>query len=432
MTMLKGTESNAANKKKFSDDGSTYIFPVGQAAPGASFAPATPQTVPSPQEIAAQVVEPQIAAASQVPSSVNFVNAPDSAPVADRSVATVSMAPAPVNTSSPNIPDYSGQMDGLINNYQKETGAIEAKVQETERLKQEALENHQKKMDEEKEALTNIEPKNYFHGKNTWQKILGGVGLFLGSITPEGARNVANIIDKEIERDIDAQKTNIQLKRDSADKDYQRLLQKFGSQEAALLAKKKGAFELLGLQIKKLEMNARNAETRAKLGIAGQEIQLKGKALDIDIFKASMKAQQEAAKNSVPGYGGAPLDPASKKAFAASVAGAQTIRTSLSELKKIIGGTGESIPFTKANDRAKQLVNDVQLRLKDILNLGVLSESDDIRLRQYVSNPSLFTSDSRALAEIDGVLQLVEASVSAQAGSLGQFKIVPQGARKKQ
>jgi hypothetical protein len=113
------------------------------------------------------------------------------------------------------------------------------------------------------------------------------------------------------------------------------------------------------------------------------------------------------------------------------LASADTIRGSLSELSQVIKGTGEAIPFTQSNDRAKQLVNDVQLQLKEIKKLGVLSGADSVRLDSYISNPSIFKSDSRMQAEIKGVTDLVNKAIAAYEKRLGQYKIMPRDFRGK-
>ena len=424
MPMVKGTQTiKDLEKEQLSeDDGSRYIFPAGEAAPGANIAPEA-AAQPNPED----VVNPSFPVQQEVATQQSaFVN-PNQTVEPQRAVATAAptmQAPAAPQTSG--IPDNTDIGTGAIDAYAKQASGMDDRLA---KLNEERAAAIQAKLDEDEKDMAKIEPKSFFEGKNTWQKVLGGVGMFLGSITPEGAKNVASIIEKEINRDVEAQKLNVKLKQDKKDSAYQKLLQKYGSEEAAILAKKKGAYELLDLQMKKLEMTAKNAETRARISMGREELNLKKQELGIKLTEVIGKQSKELAKGSVPGYVGAPLDPTAKKELSAAVASASTIKSSLNELKTLVKGTGESIPFTQANDRAKQLVNDVQLRLKDILNLGVLSESDAGRLEKYVSNPSLFTSDSRALAEIEGVLKLVGSSVDTKAKSLGVSKVGVPGAR---
>ena len=422
MAMVKGTQTVADLKKlKPEDDGSRYIFPAGEAAPGANIAPAV-----AAEPNAEDVVNPAFPVQQEVATSQSaFVN-PSQAVEPQRGVATAAPTmQAPAAAQAP-IPDNTDVGTKAIDDYSKSAAGMDDQLAKIQQERSAAI---MAKLEEDEKDVQKIEPKSYFEGKNTWQKVLGGVGMFLGSITPEGARNVASIIEKEINRDVEAQKLNIKLKQDKKNSSYQKLLQKYGSDEAAILAKKKGAYDLLDMHLKKLEMVAKNQETRARLSMGREELQLKRDDNKIKMLELLGKQNKEIAKGSIPGYSGAPLDPTAKKELAAAVSSADTIKSSLSELKTLVKGTGESIPFTQANDRAKQLVNDVQLRLKDILNLGVLSESDAGRLEKYVSNPSLFTSDSRALAEIEGVLKLVSSSVDTRARSLGVSKNSVPGAR---
>jgi hypothetical protein len=132
-----------------------------------------------------------------------------------------------------------------------------------------------------------------------------------------------------------------------------------------------------------------------------------------------MKAQKDMAEYSIPGYTGAPLDSTAKREFINMKSSAETIKSSLGALSKLVAGVGEGIPFTQKNDKAKQYVNDIQLQLKEIKKLGVLSNADSNRLDYYISNPGILKSDSRMQSEIKGVLALVEKAVSEQEKLLG-------------
>jgi hypothetical protein len=387
-----------------------------------------------PQEVQ-NFANPDALVANRAPadltSTQSFTNpsAPQGQSASTGQTLAAPVAPAvPTAPATPRLYDESGDVDKVIQGFEEQNRGFQKEAEDIQKQKELAI---QQQIENDAKSLPQVKPTDIFAGKATWQKILGGIGLFLGSLTPEGAKNVANMIDKEIERDQQLQLNNIKLKQDKDDRHFKNLMQKYGSQEAALSAKKADAFGMVKLHIEKLGLASKNAHNRATLQLAYKQAENEESRYRAAAYQAALKAQKEDQKGSVPGYEGAPLDPATKREFTGMLASADTIRGSLSELSQVIKGTGEAIPFTQSNYRAKQLVNDVQLQLKEIKKLGVLSGADSVRLDSYISNPSIFKSDSRMQAEIKGVTDLVNKAIAAYEKRLGQYKIMPRDFRGK-
>jgi hypothetical protein len=126
----------------------------------------------------------------------------------------------------------------------------------------------------------------------------------------------------------------------------------------------------------------------------------------------------------IPGYENTITDKTAKDKFIQTVAGKKTLDATLGELETLVKGTGEAIPFTTKNVRAKQLVQDAQLQMKEIKKLGVLSGDDAKRLEDYISKPSLFKSDAIMLEQIKGMRDLANKALKAQETTYG---LVPTG-----
>lgn len=301
----------AKEEQLIADEANNFVMqrdPVNLPADANAFVnPVIPQTPAAPTE---------------------FVN--PGQPQAD-SVRSIASAP-PTLPVSPGVTDRTPEINQGFDAYQTQSAAIDSDIQKVQQERQAALD----RLAEDDANLPKVEPKGFFTGKNTWQKVLGGVGLFLSSFTPEGARNVANIIDKEIERDMDAQKTNIKLQQDKNNKDYQRMIEKYGSQEAALLAKKRDAFGLLDLHMKKLEMASRNEETRARISQGREEINLKREALTNELLKAHLSANKEAQKGMIPGFQGSNQNPAIVKDITERVTAQKAANKSLEQLEELL------------------------------------------------------------------------------------------------
>lgn len=369
-----------------------------------------------------QVSIPQVPAQTQA-----FVNPNAPQVQAQRAPAEAPLASPALQAPEVAIPDQTGKINQATNDLNTQVAAVDSEMTRVQKEKEEAL----KKLEEDDKNIPKIEPHGFFHGKSTWQKILGGVGMFLGSITPEGARNVANIIDTEINRDIDAQKTNIKLKQDKNDKSYQRLLEKYGSQEGALLAKKRDAFGLLDAHMKSLEMNARNAETRARIQQGRQEIDIKRQALSNDLMTTMMKQQQELMKGSVPGYQGQITDPAAANNFKEQVVSYQSALPMIKELEDMAKIGGSSLSPEKIA-RANQLRTLLKGQLRVILvGPGAVNESEQKLMDSAISDPtSFFSLQSNNLSKLGLLKQSLRNKVDATAAIYGLTKITPANARK--
>jgi hypothetical protein len=322
------------------------------------------------------------------------------------------------------MPDQSKEANGAFNTINTQTTALDSQVDALQKQKAADIE---KKIAEDDANVTKIEPHGFFHGKSTWQKILGGVGMFLGSITPEGARNVANIIDTEINRDIDAQKTNIKLKQDKSDKNFQRLMDRYGSQEAALLAKKRDAFTMLDLHLKKLELNARNAETRARLQQGRQEIELKKQAIGVDLYKASLTAGKEAQKGMLAGFKGNNQNPAIVKDLTERVTAQKSASNTIQKLEGLLKD-GALIGTNRA--LAQQLREDLAADIAKA-KFGRSSDSELEVARSLIPDvTSLTQRGSVDKALFSSLKNKIAQDVEAAASAAGYSRELPVGAQK--
>jgi hypothetical protein len=419
---MRWEKSKIKTPDPYVDDGSRYIFPAGEAAPGSNIAPAAAKPAPAPQEIAGQVE--QIANAPVAPQpQETFVN--PNAP-AERNIATTApeipqaAQPAAPAIDVPAIPtNQFADQEKLIN----DIGSQEQKLHE-ERAKL-----IQKQIEDDEKAAEIIEPKGFFEGKSTWQKILGGIGMFLGSITPEGARNVASMVEKEINRDIEAQKANIKLKQDKKDKRFQMMIQKYGSEEAALLAKKKTAFDLLDLQLKKLEMNARNAETRARLSMGREELNLKRQELAVRTGEAMMKAQKESSKGAIPGYIGSNQNPAMVKEVADRVAAGKAANALIDELEGLLK-SGATVPFSDKRKLAQQSIDALAAEIAKSQAGGKYSDFEYEKARGMIPDiTSLLQAKSVDKSLLAGLRAKVNKNVDSYASTAGYRRGQVSGAR---
>lgn len=408
-----------ANKARDISDPSRLIFPAGQAAPS-GIAPAAPVSL-SPEQA---LQFPKVTERSPAQTEEDFVTQESSQPAIEAQATpdylntyenAVKQDAATQQSLASQESSINEKQAKILNDQAIAEAEFAKKKEDDVKVINDEITKHQEELDNHK-----IEPHSFFHNKSGWEKVIGGIGLFLGSITPDGANRVANIIKSEIDRDTEAQKMDYQLKKgkvDGAKNRYKSYMDKYKDDQMARLAMSREKLTAAEYQIKGLM-----AKSKSSRAIAAGEEGLARIAMEKDMKTQQMIAQKMKLE-------GNNLTGAQKTGFTNTLASAETIKGSLDELSSLVKGTGESIPFTEKNDAAVRLVGDIQLQLKEIKKLGVLSGDDSKRLDFYISNPSMFKSDERMEASIKGVRSLVDKAVKAQEKSLGMSKPLPFGAK---
>jgi len=203
-------------------------------------------------------------------------------PLADRALASQDIQPRPADLSSSTAPtDIPSQslpqglaleakaqeqlgkdQAALLQAQQSELAARDAEAQAIREQKAAEVQDQISKINSMK-----IEPKSFWQGKSTGQKIAAGIGLFFASITPQGAQNAIKIIDDEIERDLVAQKANLSKEQNT----LSALEKQLGSADAAATAFRIKSLQMLDLKLKQAEAQARGPLARAK-AVQGQDM----------------------------------------------------------------------------------------------------------------------------------------------------------------
>lgn len=246
--------------------------------------------------------------------------------------------------------NVQGQIEGINND-----------IQNVQSKEEQAFQDFQKEDDEVKTKIKNFElkPKNFFAGKATWQKILGGVGMFLGSITPEGAKNVAGIIDKEIERDLDVQRNQLALLKDTrseAANRYKMKLDRFGSDKLAKMSMKKDALEMVKLQLDQIASSAKGELARGAALKGKAVIEQSQQTLQASMMKEYLSANKDSQKGMLPGYQGSNQNPQIVKDMTERVTAKDSALNTITKLENLLK---EGALFGKNAELAKQLRTDL-------------------------------------------------------------------------
>lgn len=324
---------------------------------------------------------------------------------------------------------------GLTDRYEKLDGQIEdVRTQE-----QKAFEEFEQQDAETREKIANFElkPTELFAGKATWQKILGGIGMFLGSITPEGARNVASIIDKEIERDINRQKQEFALlkdKRSDATNRYKMKLERLGSEKLATMSMKKDALMATEIHIKKIAAASKGDIARAKTTQGLAAIEMQQQKIQSEMAKEAAKIREAQEAGSVPGYSGTIKDPVAARAFKTAIAEAPQVMNEINNLldinEKFLGGALSTDARASARQSQNLLLGKLRLA---IVGPGTMSETDKEVMEEAIANPAtFFTLGSSNKIKLDRLKDAYKNKIEADARAYGLQRVLPQGARKVQ
>ena len=376
------TPEEAAKRKAIiaNQDPSRFIFPAGQAAPS-GIAPAAPVEL-TPEQAAQEALNfPSVANRGPAidQAQEEFVNQESSQ--AAQAAQDPSQSIAGKYANSLNMESAAqenlGKQESEVLARQSEM--INKNIQEAQALQQKN-DNELAEIETERKVAQNdldskkIEPHGFFHNKSGWEKVIGGIGLFLGSITPEGARNVAAIVTKEIERDTESQKLDYQLRKgkvDAISNRYKANIDKYKDDQLARLAMQREKLLATDYQLKGLQAAAKGPMARAKAEAGKAEIEMKIAEVEQKMFER----KQKSGIGTISGYTGSnPNASISKDVYDRSSA-ADSASATISELEKL-SKQGAAMPLTERNKKAKLL----RTKLSADLAKAMFGRSSDTEL----------------------------------------------------
>lgn len=252
-------------------------------------------------------------------------------------------------------------------------------------------------------AMNNkIDPNRVYKNMSTGNRVLASIALILGGAGSGGnaANNAAlNVMNKAIDRDIEAQ----MKEGDSARSLYQINLQKYRDVGAAMDATRLqmnsiAQGQLAGLTAKYGGQNAK-ARGEALMGqLKTQSATLtaglleKQSQITENYAQAQTKASAASGKNAenfVPGYGYAQIKPTDKDRDTISTV--EEIKDGIKELQQR-ATKGPSVGWTTWGKQNAAKVSYLRNRMKDALQLGVLSDKEYDRMDMSIADPGAWNS----------------------------------------
>jgi hypothetical protein len=384
----------------------------------------------------AQAVNTQQAAiegVTNIPKQTEFV---------DQSLPQLQTAPIAPQSNIAEIYDQSasklgasqvaaGNAEAAVLNKQGQIAAQQAADLEAKQLKADAdlkmISDDTAKAQEDLDSFK-IEPVNFFSNKSTWQKVVGGIGLFLGSLSAEGARNVASIIDKQIERDTDMQKQEYALRKgkvDAGNNRYKMYLDKYKDSQIATMALNREKLAAIDFQLKATQAKSKGQLARDKLEMGRVEIAYKDQELAVRM----QQAMQKQSSSTIQGYKGSNANPSIVKDIYDRTAAARAANDTISELEKL-GEAGAVTPLTKNNKLATQMREKLSADLAKAM-FGRSSDSELEIARELIPDITSMTQlKSTDKALLKNLKQRLQKDVDAYARQAGYTRDIPQGAKR--
>jgi hypothetical protein len=288
-----------------------------------------------------------------------------------------------------------------------------------------------------------VDPNRYFKEMGTAQKVLTGISLFLGSFDPKGENAAAKMMNEAVNRDIEAQKANLNLKSDVMKGQqtlYGHMLQRFGDERQAEAASRLAILGNMEMQMKKTaaQYQGPKMEAQAMKGIAALEQEKQKAKL---MFAQALEAQ--AAKRRLGG--GGPGDSAAEdlaklpkevRELYVNVGGIKGFATSPERAKKLTEVAGEAseakdlirqlkemdteyLPFSENAARADTIRQALVGKLRtSILGPGTVNASERSLIEGLIADPTAIFQKN-AGARLDQLEQIIDSSLKKQAASEG-------------
>ena len=282
-------------------------------------------------------------------------------------------------------------------------------------------------------ASKRVDPERYWANKTTGDKVMAGIGLFFGAFG-QGGNKAVSVISDAIDRDINAQKSDIQTAKDvytARQGIYSDMFATYKDRRVAEEASRAAYLENAQLEVKRIAAKYAGPETQAKAQMLLGELEQKKQAARAEFAKLVMgsmpvtaDANPEALKPEqrerfVPGYGLA-LTKEDATKLKDHTAQAASTKGNLSRLLQIGAMGGKSSDLGLRNE-AQTLVSILKGQLRTpVVGPGAVSESEWKLLDEIVADPTkLWSLDGSNRKRLETIMQYVDRQTASMVRSAG-------------
>lgn len=326
--------------------------------------------------------------------------------------------------------------------YFKEQEKIRAQQAEQSRLQLESFMQKNKELSDEREFFmqdlknTQIDPSRYMHSMDAGAKISTAIGLLIGGLSTAAENPAVKFLDKQIDRDIEAQKADLGKKQNLLSAN----LQQFGNLRDAeamtrimhndymthlleqAAAKAGSPMAKLAAEKQAFDYKQKSAALQSQIAMSGPPpVDDAAFAQRQQMLQATGKRDQakEEMATRVPGMGNVNM-PEDAKILKEMVATKKVAGQAIDDLLKISNTPFKSMRPEQISN-AKVLQTTLVAKLKTFLaGTGTMSDQDRQIITEAVADPTAFFSlDSMNRAKLNTLKQALERGVSAEAETRG-------------
>lgn len=286
-------------------------------------------------------------------------------------------------------------------------------------------------------AGLSVDPNRFWANKSTGEKVLAGIGLFLGAFGSNGNK-AANIISDAITQDINVQKANIDQKSKGLGSErslYNDMYAAYKDKDAAEAATRLAMLNNAQVKAQALGARYQGAEAKAKAMSLMGEIEAKKNEAALN-FQAAMSKMygaksmiggtvnpelldEKQRERYVPGFGiGLTKEDATK--LKDYISDYESARVGIQKLQALSDKPFKSID-PSAISEADSISRMVMASLRPvILGSGAVSDAERAILEKIVANPTtIFSLDSSNKKRLDSILDSLRAGRDKKAKAYG-------------
>ena len=307
----------------------------------------------------------------------------------------------------------------------KNLADVEAKRLERENEAKTTLDNQMKIIDVAKDDLrkSDMDPNRVWKRMSAGNEILMGISLALGAagqaMSRTGNNQALDVLNRIIDRDIDAQKEEISKKKGLVDAEsnvYQIMRQKFGDDRLADSATRQYYIEAQKLKLDQVAAKYGGKEATAKIGqlqgalsVEQQKEAMQFAKLSAEISDTKAKSANLNADKYVPGLKQYALTADDAKELKKADSDRNSVKQGINRLKEIRTKYGSELSNRAVVAEAKTIATDMLLKYKNIAQLGVLSKSDqDLLDKLMPADPTQFEWTGSTMAQLGAFEKLVD------------------------
>jgi hypothetical protein len=283
---------------------------------------------------------------------------------------------------------------------------------------------------------TTLDPKRLYKNMSTGDKILAGIGMFLGAFGQNGKNSAVEVIDKAVQQDIALQKSALDSKQSEyvAQRGiYADMVATFKDRRLAEDASRLAYLNNAQLKLQEIASKFSGREAQAKamdlygqLESAKQQAQLsfmanyqKAVPQTVSATTSPENLTEDQRSRFVPGFGLA-LTKDDAKELKAYTADYENARSTISQLKNL---SNKSLSSVSIEDRAQADVLASMLKGSlrlQILGPGAVSDQERKMLDAIVANPTaIFSLDTANKSRLDTLLNSVNRNLQNKLKSYG-------------